>query len=33
MADDVQLKYVGYVAATIGAVILVLGFIGVFVGL
>ena len=33
MADDFELKKVGYVAAIIGTVILVLGIVGVFIGL
>jgi|KNS12BottometaT_FD_k123_75776_2 hypothetical protein len=33
MADDFQLKKVGYVAATIGIVILVLGLLGIYIGL
>ncbi len=33
MADDFELKKVGYVAVIIGTVILVLGFVGVWIGL
>ena len=33
MADDFQLKKVGYVAVIIGTVILVLGLAGVWLGL
>ena len=33
MADDFQLKKVGYVAVAIGVVIVVLGLFGIYVGL
>lgn len=31
MADDFQIKYVGYVAGTITLVVLLLGLVGVYV--
>ncbi len=33
MSDDFQLKYVGVVAGIIGGVVLVLGFIGLYLNL
>lgn len=31
--DDFELKYVGYVAATIGGVVALIGFVGIYVNL